>query len=278
MTRTPTICHVLVWTMLSQATALSVQPTTAIATPRALTHEFPAKKLRGVLKSAAHLEGKEHEEENNLPADLMARGGEALMPPLSTLRTLYQSYLRAIEERPFLTKGITAAVVNFFGDILAQSLEASKAGTAFVPNWIRLQGFFLCGLIYTGPYVHAWYQQLWKVGSWMERKFDSPNQVQTMAQLILDQTIGVCIFFSTYFYVYEIIDALVSRRCKSLQYTRQIVVCLRRCTLLIHLLLCFALLVTFPAAGSARLVFGYRKGHQKLWPCFDHQLLLLASH
>jgi hypothetical protein len=244
MTRTPTICHVLMWTMLSQATALSVQPTTGMATPRALTHEFPAKIIRGVFikKSAVHLEGKEHEEEKNIPADLMARGGEALRPPLSTLRTLYQSYLRAIEERPFLTKGITAAVVNFFGDMLAQSLEASKAGTAFVPNWIRLQGFFLCGLIYTGPYVHAWYQQLWKLGSWMERKFNSPKQVQTMAQLILDQTIGVCIFFSTYFYVYEIIDALVSRRRRSLQYTCQSVVCLRRCTLLIHLfaLLCFA--------------------------------------
>lgn len=214
MTRIPTVCHVLLWTMLPQATAFSVQPTTGMAIQRVLTHEFPTKRPGGVFQSAVPLEGEEHEEETDFSADfLMARGGEAPGPPHSTLLHLYQSYLRAIEEKPFLTKGITAAVVNFFGDLLAQSLEASKAGTAFVPNWIRLQGFFLCGLIYTGPYVHAWYQQLWKVGNWMQRKYDAPKQVQTIAQLVLDQTLGVCIFFSTYFYVYEIIDALVRRRC-----------------------------------------------------------------
>jgi hypothetical protein len=214
MTRSSTFCHVLISTMLPQVAALLVQPAMGLAMQRGLKHDFPAERPFGLFQSAVHLEGEEHEEETDVSADSMPRGGEAPRAPQSTLVNLYQSYLRAIEERPFLTKGITAAVVNFFGDMLAQFLEASKAGTAFVPNWVRLQGFFLCGLIYTGPYVHAWYQQLWKVGSWMQRKFDSPKQVQTMAQLILDQTIGVCIFFSTYFYVYEIIDALVSRRCR----------------------------------------------------------------
>lgn len=69
-------------------------------------------------------------------------------------------------------------------------------------------------LLYIGPYVHTWYEQLWKIGRWMEDKFESPKRTQTIVQLLVDQTVGIAIFFSTYFYVYEIIDALVSRRSK----------------------------------------------------------------
>lgn len=141
------------------------------------------------------------------------RGGTVNASPMDSLKKLYISYLRSIEERPLLTKGLTAAVVNFLGDILAQYLETAT-GAKFIPNWARLRGFFLCGLLYIGPYVHTWYEQLWKIGRWMEATFGSPKRMQTIVQLLVDQTIGVAIFFSTYFYVYEIIDAFVSHRRK----------------------------------------------------------------
>ena len=131
---------------------------------------------------------------------------------LTKVQRLYQSYLAALEQRPLITKGLTAAIVNFLGDILAQYLEASTAKEPLTLDWKRLYGFFWCGLLYIGPYVHTWYEQLWKLGTWLERRFASSKQAQTMAQVLLDQTVGVAIFFSTYFYLYELIDAVVNLR------------------------------------------------------------------
>ena len=160
---------------------------------------------------------KNNDTDSSINSIVKLRGGDTNASPMDSLKKLYKSYLRAIEERPLLTKGLTAAVVNFLGDILAQNLEAKAMGIKFFPNWVRLQGFSLCGLLYIGPYVHTWYEQLWKIGRWMEATFGSPKRIQTLVQLLVDQTIGVAIFFSTYFYVYELIDAFVShrRKCQS---------------------------------------------------------------
>lgn len=133
---------------------------------------------------------------------------------LTSIDYCFQRYNDCLLKKPILTKGITAALVNLFGDVLAQFLEASVAGVAFVPNLARLEGFFLCGLLYVGPYVHTWYEILWKIGSWMEEKYNSPKQVQTLVQLILDQTVGAVFCFTTYFYTWEIIDAFVNHRGK----------------------------------------------------------------
>lgn len=141
-------------------------------------------------------------------------GGGGSSMTLVVIQKWYTKYLRAIDQRPLLTKGLTAAVVNVLGDILAQYLQASSSGVKLCLNWARLQTFFLCGWIYIGPYVHTWYEQLWKLGKWMETRWGSPKQVQTIAQILVDQTLGVALFFSTYFYVYEVMDALVNRRRK----------------------------------------------------------------
>ena len=211
---------------LNFSDAFIVKPTANTARRNQVTGGGPPvsqQSASALFQSALPLEADNHEDkDNNRNKDAsvkwIIRGGAVVVasPGVASLKKLYTSYLRAIELRPLLTKGLTAGVVNFLGDILAQYLQASAAGVTFLPNWVRLQGFFLCGLLYTGPYVHTWYEQLWKVGKWMEEMFDSPKRTQTMAQLILDQTIGVAIFFSTYFYVYEIIDALVSLRGKFL--------------------------------------------------------------
>ena len=122
-------------------------------------------------------------------------GSNVVTYPLLSLKKLYSAYLRAIHEKPLRTKGLTAAVVNVLGDLLAQYLEASMVGVSFSPNLSRLQGFFLCGLLYIGPFVHTWYEQLWKIGRWMEDKFQSPKRTQTIVQILVDQSVGVAIFF-----------------------------------------------------------------------------------
>jgi protein Mpv17 len=114
-----------------------------------------------------------------------------------------------------LTKSVTAALVNAIGDILSQVIEAHVTKSVLVLNWQRLGTFFLCGGLYVGPFVHLWYEQLWKLGRWMERRYGCSKAIQTFAQLIMDQTLGVALFFPSYFYIYEYLDALVALRRKS---------------------------------------------------------------
>ena len=131
------------------------------------------------------------------------------------LQNPLQSYLKATEESPYLTKSITAAVVTSLGDILAQYLEATNGNammsnlSSFSLDWMRLEVFFLCGLLYVGPYVHWWYERLESIGKWMAEKFNSSTQMQTLVKVMVDQTIGVICSTPLYFYVYEIIRALV---------------------------------------------------------------------
>lgn len=127
----------------------------------------------------------------------------------------YKWYTCQCTEHPFVTKSITAAIVTSLGDILAQRIEGKDLETL---NKIRLKSFFLCGLLYVGPFVHTWYEQLWKLGRWMESRHGITNPtLQTLAQLFTDQTLGVLIFFPSYFYVFELIESLVARRRPSLQ-------------------------------------------------------------
>jgi hypothetical protein len=136
------------------------------------------------------------------------RGGAGSM----SISNGYTWYVRQCTEKPFVTKSITAAVISSLGDVMAQKLEAFSNKQDFVINPGRLASFFLCGLLYVGPFVHAWYEQLWKIGRWMEKEFGSSKPAQTIAALLADQTIGVFLFFPTYFYVYEFLEAAVSWR------------------------------------------------------------------
>lgn len=219
MDRTRPLHFVVLAAMLFQGNAFIVRPTEQVKNIRIAR----GNQQSGLFQSAISVEDEtapcdadKYYEKSSDPSRLIKRGGDIAKAPLNGLAKFYNWYNNCLIQKPILTKGVTAAFVNLFGDFLAQFIEASVAGTAFVPNFVRLQGFFLCGLIYVGPYVHTWYEQLWKIGSWMEKKYDSPKQVQTFVQLLVDQTVGVAIFFSTYFYAFELIDALVSHRCKYL--------------------------------------------------------------
>lgn len=130
------------------------------------------------------------------------------------VRKMYSSYMDVLDRKPVITKSVTAAVVSVLGDWLAQWLEAKLAGNRLILNWVRLGAFFLCGLVYVGPFVHVWYEQLWKLGRWMKSKYNSSKNLQILAQVITDQTVGVAIFFPSYFYVYEFLEAIVARRGK----------------------------------------------------------------
>jgi len=141
------------------------------------------------------------------------RGGNAIARKLpSAIVQIYGTYMKALDRKPLITKSITTAFISALGDRFAQSIEANTAGTTLVLNWVRLATFFIAGGTFVGPFVHTWYEQLWKLGRWMEKNFGSSKKLQAVVQVVTDQTIGVAIFFPTYFYMYEIIEAAISMR------------------------------------------------------------------
>lgn len=123
----------------------------------------------------------------------------------SKLKAVYEWYMDACTNRPFLAKGFTSATIAALGDIIAQNIEAS---TAFSPK--RVATFFFCNLLFTGPFIHMWYTFLNKVGDKMTERFGNVSKLKmTVTQVFLDQTLGTFVFFPLYIYVYDMFDSVI---------------------------------------------------------------------
>lgn len=127
---------------------------------------------------------------------------------------LYSRYLDWIERKPLVAKSVTAAVVGSLGDIMAQSLEAHMANVVFVMNYRRLAAFFTSGLLFVGPFLHSFYEVLGALRNYLDANVTKNKNVQALAQLFVDQTLGAMMFLPTYFYVFELCEAMVSFRGK----------------------------------------------------------------
>lgn len=132
-------------------------------------------------------------------------------------KTLYGKYLDLLDAKPLETTSISAGVVSALGDILAQWVEARMAKTPFTMNWSRFLAFFISGTFFVGPYLHTWYGKVvFPSGKWVAEKWaNASKNIQTLVSLLVDQTIGVAIFFPLYFYVYEYSEALTAWRGKA---------------------------------------------------------------
>lgn len=131
---------------------------------------------------------------------------------ISPFPNLLARYMNLSERRPLATQSISAGAISAVGDILAQFIEAKVSKTVFALNWIRLFAFWASGTLYVGPFVYLWYELLAKMGKWMESKHDSHKLTQTLAQVVVDQTVGVAFFFPPYFFVYELFAAGITGR------------------------------------------------------------------
>lgn len=128
-----------------------------------------------------------------------------------SLKTFYQAYIWKLDRNPVVTKGITSGIIQAIGDICSQSIEHKKINLLFTPdlNWRRVLSFVLSGFLFVGPYLHCWYEFLWKIGKWQEKKYGTSKTKQRLTQILVDQTLGVAIFFPLYFYIYELVGAFV---------------------------------------------------------------------
>lgn len=82
-------------------------------------------------------------------------------------------------------------------------------------EYINLTNSYSCYFTCTVPtllYYLVWYDTLWAIGRWLDNHATKNKNLQVVAQVIVDQTLGVLLFFPTYFYAYELSEALVSLR------------------------------------------------------------------
>jgi len=136
----------------------------------------------------------------------------------------YTRYLSLCELQPVVTKSLTAGLLAVVGDAVSQSLFLPSAPAKF--DWIRCRTFFFVAVLFEGPWIHHWYNGLWKLGRWVQAVaahgpadtttrniiVNQQQRVAVLAQVVVDQTVGVALFFPAYFVVYECVHAVVSGR------------------------------------------------------------------
>jgi len=126
----------------------------------------------------------------------------------------YEWYLHQCTDRPIRTKSVTAAIIGALGDVLSQRLLGKSLSLQ------EVAAFFLVGLLYVGPFVHVWYEVLNRLGRYGMSCGLGPRG-KVLMQLVVDQTLGVLIFFPSYFFAYEGMDAVVQWRRPSLSKARE---------------------------------------------------------
>mmetsp|Transcript_34225 Transcript_34225/g.51093 ORF Transcript_34225/g.51093 Transcript_34225/m.51093 type:complete len:360 (-) Transcript_34225:119-1198(-) len=167
----------------------------------------------------------------------------SLLPKHFLQTQYYKSYMTLLQTKPFLTKSITCGIISVIGDVFAQMLEQQGGGgggtatTTIIMNWKRLSSFFISGTIFVGPFLCIWYDVLWQIGEFLDGRFLLSKQrlqqqqhtsltsaqsmtvnkrgggrIKSLLLMLIDQTIGVALFFPAYFYVYECTEALVHWR------------------------------------------------------------------
>jgi protein Mpv17 len=155
---------------------------------------------------------------SELPKVEIRPSRNTIVPPVKpegSFKRTYNWYLQQCTENALITKSVTAGIINLLGDVLAQKFEAFLAGEVVPLKFKRMITFFLCGVLYVGPFVHYWYDALFHLGKWLEKKYKASKLGQVLAQVLTDQTLGVSLYFPSYFYVFEILESFVLGRTPS---------------------------------------------------------------
>jgi hypothetical protein len=124
--------------------------------------------------------------------------------------SILDRYSQFVDEKPLLAKSLTAGIVtamaNLFSQVVATSLLQSTTNNMI--SWRRVVIYMLTGVGFIGPYLHVWYGYLDIVLAMPKQK----HTTRTVIKVIVDQLIGVCIFYPLYFMFMEIIESMLVGR------------------------------------------------------------------
>jgi len=98
---------------------------------------------------------------------------------------VWKSYLKALDNYPFLTKCLTASTLMTTGDLVAQTAIEPKKETGF--DFDRSKRMAFIGLFINGPLMSFWY------------KFLDKNFTSVLGRLLLDQALFAPTIVSAFF-------------------------------------------------------------------------------
>ncbi|KAI9011295.1 hypothetical protein BC832DRAFT_529522 [Gaertneriomyces semiglobifer] len=105
----------------------------------------------------------------------------------------WRRYLELLEERPLVTKAVTAGVIGAAGDVLAQRITKPEH-QAFVWDKQRTVRLGLYGLLVGAPLTHGWYKVLDKrLGAGMDM---ATSAKKVAADQIFAAAPFTCMFFA----------------------------------------------------------------------------------
>lgn len=138
-------------------------------------------------------------------------------PPtiMDSLKNVASKYMRLNEEKPLMTKGVSAALIGAVGDVFSQSLFAFASGARFQWDMTRTLTFTMMGLCFKGPFMHVWYNVLGRIAHWTKVRKGFSENGQSLTAITVDQTVGVAMFYPLYFVVFELLSSALAFRCKS---------------------------------------------------------------
>ena len=123
------------------------------------------------------------------------------------------AYMSWLERKPLSANAISAGVIALLGDIMAQMIEARVGTFTSIGgnklNVLRMAAFAASGTVFVGPYLHIFYGYLWTLGSHLQKRYNTSRKQQVLLQVLLDQTIGIILFYPVYYYVYEYCEAIL---------------------------------------------------------------------
>ena len=143
----------------------------------------------------------------HVAADSVRRGGGGGECPKKSRKNVLEWYSQMVNEKPLLTKAATAGLAAALGDMFAQLVLVSSSQPPDI-SWRRVVAFLLTGTFFVGPYLHLWYGQL----DTMLGRLRQSHIARTFSKMLIDQTVGVTIFFPMYFVAYELAESVVTGR------------------------------------------------------------------
>jgi hypothetical protein len=127
---------------------------------------------------------------------------------------IIERYSRFVDKSPLIAKAVTAGLVSAMANLFSQTivpLQGHSQLSSIIISWRRVTAFMLTGFLFIGPYLHVWYDLLNRVCAPCQQP-----ATRAIVKMLVDQTIGVCIFFPLYFMCMEITESVVAARGKYL--------------------------------------------------------------
>jgi hypothetical protein len=116
---------------------------------------------------------------------------------------ILETYNTLLQEKPYVTKILSSAIVGGLGDVLIQLLGCFQRKQPFQVDLRRLAVFSTVAGIYIAPVIHVWFDLLEKMK--LNRFVGDGKFAKALAMIFLDQTVATLLVTVGFFYAFELV-------------------------------------------------------------------------